>query len=107
MFTSVLRFETAACPRDGWRPAGIFDPTLFLRVSGRDVEAVGAYELPDGEYGVAHGRIMFNRDIPGAYMSSLAKAAFSDEAYWRRCLLPERFGSLDEAVERLHQMTGG
>lgn len=106
MFSTMLQAETTPCPLDGWRPAGAFSPTLYIRVADCEAEIIGAFKVADGEYGVAHGRIRFNWCVDSTYMRCIAQDTFDREVYWRRCLLPQRFRSQNEAVEYLCKMIG-
>ena len=107
MFSSVLQAETTVFARDGWQPAGSALPALYLRESRQSVEIAGVAPLPEGGYGVAHGRVLFGGcSVDSAYMRYVAKATFEQEIYWRHCLLPRKFTSPDEAKRYLLQVTG-
>lgn len=107
MFSSVLQAETTAFPQDGWQPTGSVLPSLYLREAWQSIEIAGVAALSGGEYGVAHGRVLFGGcSVDSAYMRYVAKATFEQEIYWRHCLLPHKFTSPDEAKRYLLQVTG-
>ena len=107
MFSSVLQAETTAFSQDGWQPVGSVLPALYLRESWQSIEIAGVAALSEGEYGVAHGRVLFGGcSVDSAYMRCVAKATFEQEIYWRHCLLPHKFASFDAAKHYLFQVTG-
>jgi len=104
MFSMAIQAEASACPADGWRPAYTHSSTIYMRESRQEVEMIGIFESSKGEYGIAHGRVMFNAPVESVYKCCIAQDTFEQEHYWRHCLLPQRFGSTGEALKLLQRL---